>query len=93
MATIDKAGVVRKPLYRTLYGQVLVAIFGGALLGHFLPETGIALKPLGDGFVSLVKMIIAPVIFVTVATGIAGMRDTSAVGYVAIKAFCILLIF
>ena len=93
MATIDKAGVVRKPLYRTLYGQVLVAIFGGALLGHFLPETGIALKPLGDGFVSLVKMIIAPVIFVTVATGIAGMRDTSAVGSVAFKAFSYFLFF
>jgi len=93
VATIDKAGVVRKPLYRTLYGQVLVAIFGGALLGHFLPETGIALKPLGDGFVSLVKMIIAPVIFVTVATGIAGMRDTSAVGSVAFKAFSYFLFF
>jgi len=83
----------RKPWYRTLYGQVIIAIVVGALLGHFLPDTGIALKPLGDGFVNLVKMIIAPVIFVTVATGIAGMRDTSAVGSVAIKAFSYFLFF
>jgi aerobic C4-dicarboxylate transport protein len=83
----------RKPWYRTLYGQVLIAVVGGALLGHFFPETGIALKPLGDGFVNLVKMIIAPVIFVTVATGIAGMRDTSAVGSVALKAFAYFLFF
>ncbi len=83
----------RKPWYRSLYGQVLAAIVVGALLGHFAPDVGIALKPLGDGFVNLVKMIIAPVIFVTVATGIAGMRDTSAVGSVAIKAFAYFLFF
>ncbi len=83
----------RKPWYRSLYGQVLVAIVAGALLGHFLPATGIALKPLGDGFVSLVKMIIAPVIFVTVATGIAGMRDTSSIGSVALKAFAYFFFF
>lgn len=84
---------VRKPWYRSLYGQVLLAIVLGALLGHFLPAAGMALKPLGDGFVNLVKMIIAPVIFVTVSTGIAGMRDTSAVGSVAIKAFAYFLFF
>jgi aerobic C4-dicarboxylate transport protein len=84
---------VRRPYYRQLYVQVLVAICLGALLGHFYPETGSALKPLGDGFIKLVKMIIAPVIFLTVATGIAGMRDLSSVGSVAGKAFAYFLFF
>ena len=76
-----------RPIYRKLYVQVLAAIFLGATVGHFYPEFGVALKPLGDGFIKLVKMIIAPVIFLTVATGIAGMRDLTAVGSVAGKAF------
>ncbi|PZQ53859.1 MAG: C4-dicarboxylate transporter DctA [Phenylobacterium zucineum] len=59
----------------------------GALIGHFWPETGEGLKPLGDAFIKLVKMIIAPVIFLTVVTGIAGMRDIGKVGGVAAKAF------
>jgi aerobic C4-dicarboxylate transport protein len=83
----------RKPLYRQLYVQVLTAIALGALVGHLYPEFGAALKPLGDGFIKLVKMIIAPVIFVTVATGIAGMRDMKAVGSVAGKAFAYFLTF
>jgi aerobic C4-dicarboxylate transport protein len=83
----------RNPLYRLLYVQVLAAIALGALLGHFYPEFGVALKPLGDAFIKLVKMIIAPVIFVTVATGIAGMRDLKAVGSVAGKAFAYFLTF
>jgi aerobic C4-dicarboxylate transport protein len=83
----------RKPIYRLLYAQVLAAIVMGALVGHFAPEFGTALKPLGDGFIKLVKMIIAPVIFVTVATGIAGMRDLKAVGSVAGKAFAYFLTF
>jgi aerobic C4-dicarboxylate transport protein len=87
----DKPG--RLPFYRQLYVQVLTAIFLGALLGHLYPETGTALKPLGDGFIKLVKMIIAPVIFLTVATGISGMRDLSAVGSVAGKAFAYFLFF
>jgi aerobic C4-dicarboxylate transport protein len=81
------------PFYRKLYVQVLFAICLGALLGHLYPETGSALKPLGDGFIKLVKMIIAPVIFLTVATGIAGMRDLSSVGSVAGKAFVYFLFF
>jgi len=88
---IDKP--VRLPFYRQLYVQVLTAIFLGALLGHLYPEIGSALKPLGDGFIKLVKMIIAPVIFLTVATGISGMRDLSAVGSVAGKAFAYFLFF
>ena len=65
----------------------------GVLVGHFAPATGEALKPLGDGFIKLVKMIIAPVIFLTIVTGIAGMRDLAAVGRVAVKAFAYFLFF
>ena len=61
-----------KPLYKSLYFQVIVAIVIGVLLGHFYPETGTAMKPLGDGFIKLIKMIIAPIIFCTVVVGIAG---------------------
>ncbi|BCU77039.1 dicarboxylate/amino acid:cation symporter [Luteolibacter sp. LG18] len=72
--------MVRKPLYRSLYFQVLAAIAIGVLLGHFNPEKGMAMKPVGDGFIKLIKMIIAPVIFCTVVTGIAGMEDMKKVG-------------
>ena len=81
------------PLYRRLYVQVLFAIVLGAVIGHLFPEFGASLKPLGDGFINLVKMIIAPVIFLTVATGIAGMSDMRAVGSVAGKAFVYFLFF
>ncbi|MFN4177611.1 dicarboxylate/amino acid:cation symporter [Phenylobacterium sp.] len=77
----------RTPIWGQLYVQVLAAIVLGALIGHFWPQTGAALKPLGDAFIKLVKMIIAPVIFLTVTTGIAGMRDLGKVGGVAAKAF------
>ena len=82
-----------RPWYRHLYVQVLVAILLGVLIGHFAPSTGEALKPLGDGFIKLVKMIIAPVIFLTIVTGIAGMRDLARVGRVALKAFVYFLFF
>ena len=76
MAALDlKTDATPRSLHRHLYVQVLVAIALGALIGHFFPSTGAALKPLGDAFIKLVKMIIAPVIFLTVVTGIAGMRD------------------
>src|SRR5207237_1349806 len=61
----------KKPVYRSLYFQVIVAIAIGVLLGYFFPETGEAMKPLGDGFIKLIKMIIAPVIFCTVVVGFA----------------------
>jgi aerobic C4-dicarboxylate transport protein len=67
-------------LFKSLYFQVLVAIGIGVLLGHYYPELGAQMKPLGDGFVKLIKMIIAPVIFCTVVTGIAGMESMKAVG-------------
>jgi aerobic C4-dicarboxylate transport protein len=69
-----------KPVYKSLYVQVLTAIVIGILLGHFYPESGAAMKPLGDGFIKLIKMIIAPIIFCTVVVGIAGMEDMKKVG-------------
>ena len=69
-----------KPLYKSLYFQVITAIVLGILLGHFYPEAGAAMKPLGDGFIKLIKMIIAPIIFCTVVVGIAGMEDMKKVG-------------
>src|SRR5882724_10132917 len=69
-----------KPLYRSLYFQVIVAIVIGVLLGHFKPEWGVEMRPLGDGFIKLIKMMIAPIIFCTVVVGIAGMEDMKKVG-------------
>jgi aerobic C4-dicarboxylate transport protein len=71
--------------YSVLYIQVLIAIFVGILIGYFFPATGKALKPLGDGFIALIKMMIAPVIFCTVVHGIASMRDLKKVGRVGVK--------
>ncbi|EJC67423.1 Na+/H+ dicarboxylate symporter [Rhizobium leguminosarum bv. viciae WSM1455] len=90
-AVADSKG--KKPFYTHLYVQVLAAIAAGILLGHFYPEFGTQLKPLGDAFIKLVKMIIAPVIFLTVATGIAGMSDLQKVGRVAGKAMLYFLTF
>ena len=70
----------KRPLYRSLYFQVIVAVLLGVFLGHFYPQTGADMKPLGDGFIKLIKMIIAPIIFCTVVIGIAGMEDMKKVG-------------
>ncbi|XUT86656.1 dicarboxylate/amino acid:cation symporter [Cupriavidus metallidurans] len=78
--------MMRKPFYKILYVQVLFAIFVGILLGHYWPDTGVAMKPLGDAFIKLIKMIIGPIIFCTVVSGIAGMRDMKKVGRVGGKA-------
>ena len=83
----------RKPLWSHLYFQVLTAIVAGALIGHFQPAFGESLKPLGDAFIKLVKMVIAPVIFLTVSAGIAHLRDLKKVGGVAAKAFAYFLTF
>jgi len=69
-----------KPLYRSLYFQVVVAIVIGVLLGYFKPEWGAEMRPLGDAFIKLIKMMIAPIIFCTVVVGIAGMEDMKKVG-------------
>ena len=71
---------MHKKVFSSLYFQVLLAITLGVFLGHVYPELGANMKPLGDGFVKLIKMIIAPVIFCTVVTGIAGMESMKAVG-------------
>jgi len=75
----------RRPWYRLLYVQVLIAIVIGVLLGTFAPDTGAAMKPLGDAFVNLIRMMIAPVIFCTVVHGIATMGDLGRVGRVGIQ--------
>ncbi len=66
--------------FRLLYVQVLFAIVIGALIGHFAPDVGVALKPLGDVFIRLIRMLIAPIIFCTVVLGIAGMDNLRSVG-------------
>jgi len=93
MATADAATRPPVPFYRHLYVQVLIAVVIGVLLGHFWPETGASLQPLGDGFIKLVKMIISPVIFLTVVTGIASMHDLEKVGRVGAKAMIYFLVF
>src|SRR5829696_4793621 len=75
-----------KPWYKVLYIQVLIAIALGILVGHLAPSTGAALKPLGDGFIQLIKVMIAPVIFCTVVHGIASMSELKSVGRVGLKA-------
>jgi aerobic C4-dicarboxylate transport protein len=74
-----------RPWYTVLYIQVLLAIAVGVLIGHYFPHAGVALKPLGDGFIALIKMMIAPVIFCTVVHGIGSMRDLKKVGRVGVK--------
>ena len=75
----------RRPWYTVLYIQVLLAIAVGVLIGHYFPHAGVALKPLGDGFISLNKMMIGPVIFCTVVHGIGSMRDLKKIGRVGVK--------
>ena len=76
----------RKPIYRQIYFWVLVGIVLGILVGYFFPETGTALEPIGESFVNLIMMVIAPVIFCTVVAGIAGMADLKSVGRIGGKA-------
>ena len=83
---------LRKSWVSHPYLQVLAAIALGIAVGAIWPDIGVALQPLGDGFVRLVKMIIGPVIFLTITTGIAGMRSLGAVGRVAAKAFAYFLV-
>jgi aerobic C4-dicarboxylate transport protein len=85
-STATRAAAPRKPLYTHLYVQVLTAIAIGILLGHFYPSLGEQMKPLGDGFIKLIKMMIAPIIFCTVVHGIASMEDMKKVGRVGLKA-------
>ena len=80
-----KSPTAPRPWYAVLYIQVLIAIFIGILIGRFSPKTGMALRPLSDAFVGLIRMMIAPVIFCVIVQGIAGMADLKKVGKVGIK--------
>ncbi|MDR0259741.1 dicarboxylate/amino acid:cation symporter [Comamonas sp. MYb21] len=91
--TASQAPVQAPPFYRTLYFQVIIGITIGVLLGHFEPQYGAAMKPFGDAFIKLIKMIIAPVIFLTIVTGIANMTHLSTVGRVFGKAMVYFLTF
>ena len=92
--TLDQETVQKKQkFHQILYVQVIFAIILGILIGHFYPELGESLKPLGDAFIKIVKMIIAPVIFLTVVTGIASMTNMSRVGRVTGKAMLYFLTF
>ena len=75
-----------KKLFKSLFFQVILAIAIGIVLGMFYPSIGESMKPLGDGFIRLIKMLIAPIIFCTIVSGIAGMEDTKKVGRVGLKA-------
>ncbi len=77
---------MKKPFYKVLYVQVIAAIVIGIVLGHYSPALAIDMKPLGDAFIKLIKMVIGPIIFCTVVTGIAGMQDMKKVGRVGGKA-------
>lgn len=86
MATPQNTAPRKKPLWKSLYVQVLAAILLGAVIGHVDPATGTALKPLGDGFIKLIKMVVGPIIFCTVVTGIASMDSITQAGRVGVKA-------
>lgn len=81
-----RVSALLKKLFGGLYGQVLLAIAAGVLLGHLSPGWGAQMKPLGDGFIKLIKMLIAPLIFSTIVAGMAGMGDLKKVGRVGAKA-------
>ena len=85
-STATTAAAPHKPFYTHLYAQVLTTIVFGVLLGYFYPQLGEQMKPLGDGFIKLIKMLIAPIIFCTVVHGIASMEDMKKVGRVGLKA-------
>ncbi|MDH1576496.1 dicarboxylate/amino acid:cation symporter [Pseudomonas sp. GD03746] len=85
-AQLKPAARTRQPFYKAMYFQVLLGIVLGGLVGHFWPDFAASLKPLGDAFIKLIKMIIGPVVFCTVVTGIAGMQDLKKVGRVGGKA-------
>ncbi|NUP73213.1 MAG: cation:dicarboxylase symporter family transporter, partial [Sinomonas sp.] len=80
------AAIVKKPLYKSLFLQIFIAVVAGVLIGYLWPSIGPGLRPLGDGFIQLIKMIIAPLIFLVIVTGIAAAGDVKAVGRVGVKA-------
>ncbi|GAN68154.1 sodium:dicarboxylate symporter [Acetobacter orleanensis NRIC 0473] len=93
MPDLTHSAPARSSRAHLFYIQVVIAVIAGILVGYFFPTLGAALRPLGDGFVKLIKMVIAPVIFLTVCTGIAGMADLKQTGRVAGKAMIYFLCF
>src|SRR5919206_1896591 len=89
--TGDRHSAPAKPrkFYKALYFQVIVGLVTGILLGHFWPDLGASLKPLGDGFVKLVKMMIAPVVFCTIVSGITSLNDTREIGKTLVKSMAL----
>src|SRR4051812_2746056 len=77
--------MTKQPFYNSLYFRVITAIALGALLGHLRPALGASMQPLGEAFVRLIKMLIAPIVFATIVVGIAGMGDMKKVGRVGLK--------
>ena len=98
MKTIDQnvvghaAHAKPKKLYQQLYVQVLIGVALGIVVGHFWPEFGAEMKPFGDGFVKLVKMMIPPVVFCTIASGIYSMADNKEIGKTLLKAIILFYI-
>ena len=86
------AGAEPKPLYAHLYFQVLVGVLLGVIIGYVLPAYGVAMKPLGDAFIAIVKMVIAPVIFVTVALGLGRLKQGGEAGPVILKALAYFIV-
>ena len=79
--------MIRKSIFRHLYFQVLLAIVIGAFLGYAKPEWGVEIKFLGDGFIKLIRMVVAPIIFTTVVVGMAGLGSLKQVGRIGLKSF------
>src|SRR6185369_2286378 len=77
--------MTKQPIYKALYIQVLIGVLLGIAVGHYWPDFGASLKPLGDGFVKLVKMMIAPVVFCTIVSGVASLNDSKEVGKTMLK--------
>jgi aerobic C4-dicarboxylate transport protein len=83
---VAQAAAQRTPFYRKLWVQVVIGMAAGVVVGHLAPQTGAAMKPLGDGFIKLIKMMIAPIIFVTVVSGICKMSNMKEVGRIGVRA-------
>ena len=78
--------IVKQPFYKTLYFRVIVGIVAGTIAGALWPHFGESMKPFGDGFIKLIRMMIAPIIFLSVVVGIAGIGDIKKLGRVGLKA-------
>src|SRR4051794_32451605 len=88
-ASLPIQPVKKTPLYKALYFQVLVGVVLGVGVGHFWPEFGASLKVLGDGFVKLVKMMIAPIVFCTIVSGITSLSDSREIGKTLLKSMAL----